>query len=130
MIWQPFAFHIPPFPANPSKTAFYSLVRKSLILKLTSPFFFMKIRTTLQLFLEMAPLSPKNFFLAVGGMKHHFQPQGLSCTRRKAMEVTLMACECRCSWPLEVVKIGYEGHQNRLSVPIMFKTSMLLVRKK
>ena len=49
MIWQPFAFHIPPFLANPSKTAFHPLARKLLILKLTSSFFFfMKIRTTLR----------------------------------------------------------------------------------
>ena len=49
MIWQPFAFYILPNSANPSKTAFSSLIRKLLILKLTSSFFFfMKIRTTLR----------------------------------------------------------------------------------
>ena len=48
MIWQPFAFYILPISANPSKTAFSSLTRKLLILKLTSSFFFfMKIHTTL-----------------------------------------------------------------------------------
>jgi len=49
MIWQPFVFYILPNSANPSQTAFSSLIRKLLILKLTSSFFFfMKIRTTLQ----------------------------------------------------------------------------------
>jgi len=51
MIWQPFAFYILPNSANPSKTAFSSLIRKLLILKLTSSFFFfMKIRTTLHIY--------------------------------------------------------------------------------
>ena len=53
-IWQPFAFYILPNSANPSKTAFSSLIRKLLILKLTSSFFFfMKIRTTLHNFFEI-----------------------------------------------------------------------------
>ena len=53
MIWQPFAFYILPNSSNPSKTAFSSLIRKLLILKLTSSFFFfMKIRTTLLIFSE------------------------------------------------------------------------------
>jgi len=53
MIWQPFAFYILPISANPSKTAFSSLIRKLLILKLTSSFFFfMKIRTTLLFIFE------------------------------------------------------------------------------
>ena len=53
MIWQPFAFYILPFSVNPSKLPFHHLTCKSLILKLTSSFFFfMKIRTTLQLFYE------------------------------------------------------------------------------
>ena len=52
MIWQPFAFYILPFSVNPSKSPFHPTIRKLLILKLTSSFFFfMKIRTTLQLFL-------------------------------------------------------------------------------
>ena len=46
------------------------------------------------------------------------------------MEVTLMACECRCSWPFVVVKVGYEGRQNRLSVLILLKTSSVLVAEK
>ena len=50
MIWQPFAFYIFPFSVNPSKLPFHHLIRKSLILILTSSFFFfMKIRTTLQI---------------------------------------------------------------------------------
>ena len=48
MIWQPFAFYILPFYVNPSKLPFHPPIRKLLILKLTSSFFFfMKIRTTL-----------------------------------------------------------------------------------
>ena len=51
MIWQPFAFYILPFSVNPSKSPFHPPIRKLLILKLASSFFFfMKIRTTLHIF--------------------------------------------------------------------------------
>jgi len=45
MIWQPFAFYILPFSANPSKAPFHHLIRKLLILKLTSSFFFFVKKT-------------------------------------------------------------------------------------
>ncbi len=54
--------------------------------------------------------------------------RGLSCSCRKAMEVTLPAWECRCSWPFLVVKVGYEGRQSRLCPSCSKQVAYLLPR--
>ena len=102
MIWQPFAFYILPFSVNPSKSPFHPPIRKLLILKLTSSFFFfMKIRTTLQNISLICKFLP--FFLRVipvSVLARHSQGYERACGRdgmpvwqgRRAYPSTLRAC--------------------------------------